>query len=63
MTFIEAEIFCSNWGGKLVSIGSEAEAKVVNSMVASDRQYWIGFNDVLDSGNWTWADDSYDNWE
>ena len=49
-----------------MSIGSGAEAELVNRMVASDRQYWIGYSDVLDSGNWTWADGSqtnYENWE
>jgi len=35
-------------------------------MLNQDKTYWLGYNDILGSGKWTWADNSqttYQNWD
>lgn len=55
-TWIEAESFCMQSGGHLVSIHSEAENRLVHDLC--DQACWIGYNDIRHEGMWKWSDGS-----
>ena len=66
-----AEEYCRRLGGHLVSIGSEEEYNVVYDLIkvtdGTNRlsNYYIGFTDENDEGNWYWTDGtevSFTNW-
>ena len=54
---------CSNTGGWLVTIHSDAENSLVNALFSSGSK-WIGFNDLQDSGIFVWiyGSSTYTNW-
>ena len=55
LTFTDAEAFCLNLGGHLVSVESpEKNAQVFNK---SEREWvWLGGTDTAEEGDWIWKD-------
>ncbi|PAV62016.1 hypothetical protein WR25_00583 [Diploscapter pachys] len=68
--FAYAEQQCNGEHGHLVSIASAFENSLVNvnaevSFPNGTKNYWIGINDLLKPGTWTWISGSnatYDDW-
>ena len=59
-----AEDTCVEWGGHLVSIHSDVENYVVNSIRDTNDFTWIGLSDTDTDGTYVWTDGSpfdYDN--
>lgn len=69
MTWTEAEDFCKNLGGHLVTITSAEENDFISEfIVGSDKNncYWIGASDVDEEGDWVWVtgeEFTYTNWK
>ena len=67
MTWEQAKAFCEKQGGHLVTITSETEQKIVESVVRAEGQknnYWIGANRE-GNGAYTWVTgeaSKYENW-
>jgi len=67
MPWTEAKAKCEELGGHLVTITSQEEADVVNSLVAKGGRtnYWLGLSDHENEGQWksvTGESISYSNW-
>eukprot|EP00092_Neocalanus_flemingeri_P080451 GFUD01100354.1.p1 GENE.GFUD01100354.1~~GFUD01100354.1.p1 ORF type:complete len:211 (-),score=33.55 GFUD01100354.1:201-833(-) len=52
----EAEFRCQQEGGHLVSILSKQENEFINNTFFNQKNIWIGANDKLVEGLWTWSD-------
>ncbi len=68
LTWKEAEVFCREAGGHLVTIRSDREAMVVRSLLeeAPMSPYFTGGTDEAYEGAWTWSDGEpfdYDGWD
>ncbi|CAH1274249.1 FCGBP [Branchiostoma lanceolatum] len=67
-TYSEAQKRCQQDGGHLADLKTPAIVAVVNKLVDSRRDYWIGLNDIGREGGWHWSDGvplsscSYKNW-
>ena len=53
-----AEAMCVEWGGHLVSIHSDVENYVVNSIRDTNDFTWIGLSDTETDGTYVWTDGS-----
>ena len=53
-----AEAMCVEWGGHLVSIHSDVENYVVNSIRDTNDFTWIGLSDTDTDGTYVWTDGS-----
>ena len=76
LKWTEAEEFCSEKGGHLVSVISnatneyilrkiESMPRDIKAMLQIQRQIWIGGNDKEEEGEWVWTDSSpwkFTNW-
>lgn len=67
MPWTEAKAKCEELGGHLVTITSQEEADIVNSLVAKGGRttYWLGLSDLETEGQWknvTGESISYSNW-
>ena len=66
MTWTEAQRFCLEAGGHLVTITSAAENTFVYSSLGIDgTNIWIGATDAASEGTWRWVTGeswTYDNW-
>eukprot|EP00092_Neocalanus_flemingeri_P006940 GFUD01007492.1.p1 GENE.GFUD01007492.1~~GFUD01007492.1.p1 ORF type:complete len:215 (+),score=29.58 GFUD01007492.1:78-722(+) len=58
LTWSEAELRCQEEGGHLVSIVSEEEDKFIKDNFFTNKNIWIGANDKVVEGLWTWSDGS-----
>lgn len=62
----QAQELCKNMGGHLATITSAEENKVVASLIDnSEREYWLGANDVALEDTWVWDTGepfTYENW-
>lgn len=63
----EANAFCNQLGGHLITIGSKAENDTAYSMINDRQGYcWIGLNCVTQPSGWEWVDNTdlsaYNNW-
>ena len=57
----QAEDCCVAWGGHLASIHSAETNSALNDIRITDRNTWIGLNDIASEGNFEWTDgSSYD---
>ena len=54
--FNEADRTCVLWGGRLTSIGDEAERNLVISLMPSANWTWIGLTDDGNQGTYRWVD-------
>ena len=55
----DAQALCVANGGNLVSISSESENSYVSGLI--NEQFWIGFTDQANEGQFEWADGSTSN--
>jgi hypothetical protein len=65
LTWMEAEIEASEWGGHLVTLNSWEEESWIKTVFGANEWYWIGFNDIAKEGTWVWSSGepvSYTNW-
>lgn len=67
MTWDDAEKFCEDNGGHLVTVTSEGENSAVASLLSNGEfpGYWIGYRDNEQEGVWKWITgetSSYTNW-
>jgi len=62
----QAQELCKKMGGHLATITSAEENKAVASLINnSEREYWLGANDVAVEGTWVWDTGEpfiYKNW-
>ena len=62
-TFLQ---YCWNAGGHLSEFDSLDEEKALDSILASDSNFWIGLSDFAHEGTWRWQEShqepSYTNW-
>eukprot|EP00111_Clytia_hemisphaerica_P020369 TCONS_00060002-protein len=65
-SFGEASRVCENTGSSLVEIESVQENHFVSSIVAENKNIWLGYIDVTIEGDWTWLsktpNNKYTNW-
>ena len=56
----EARAICQKLDGDLASINNDEEDKLLSSMpnFSPSIDYWIGFNDIQQEGNFSWSDGS-----
>lgn len=54
----QAEIVCKSYGGHLASVKSDQENEALIALANTNEPVWIGGNDLLEDGNWKWADGS-----
>ncbi len=67
LSWTNAEAFCENLGGHLVTITSEEEQTMVSNLINGGLKnlYWIGMSDAETEGTWKWVTGetvSYTNW-
>ena len=69
MDWRDADVYCRNYGGHLVTINSPAEQKFVQGIVFTDGKrnaYWLGgYQSITKANKWYWVDDTpfeYTNW-
>ena len=57
----QAEDCCVAWGGHLAILHSAETNSALNDIRITDRNTWIGLNDIASEGNFAWTDrSSYD---
>ncbi|XP_072020401.1 macrophage mannose receptor 1-like [Amphiura filiformis] len=65
-TWADADVWCNDNGGNLVSIHSDEEQAFVNQVLKrAVSSYWIGLREYTVEGDYTWTDSSaldYTNW-
>ena len=58
--------YCWNAGGHLAEFDSLDEEKAVDSVLATDSNFWIGLSDFAHEGTWRWQESHmetvYTNW-
>ena len=67
MPWTEARAYCEMLGGHLVSIATEEENTAMKDFISDGAKsnYWIGYTDYRDEGNFYWIDktkSTYSNW-
>lgn len=65
MSWDEAEKFCEDKGGHIVTITSEEEQKYVSGIISDDKYYWIDA-EIIGNNDIKWTTDElfiYANWE
>jgi len=66
LTWFQAQEFCNTKGGYLAEITSAKESDLVSSVLSQDLEFWIGLNDLANSGHYVWQHSftqmSWSNW-
>lgn len=55
-TWSEAEVFCEQLGGHLVTIDSTEEKEFIQNLLKSGKRYWYYLGGQYKGGKWTWYD-------
>jgi len=65
MFWTGAEAWAQEWGGHLVTLRNWEEELWIKDTFGRDENFWIGFNDIEEEGEWVWASGEpviYTNW-
>ena len=55
LTWKKAKRYCEKLGGHLVTVTSNGEKKLVESIAKDRGQYWLGATDEANEGQWKWV--------
>ena len=56
MNWTDARKYCQVIGRDLVSFANEKEMSKARAVINNDGNWWIGFTDERQEGNWVWSD-------
>jgi len=64
-SWFDCQAFAESHGGDLVTLFDADQEAWLQEQYGTDRQYWIGYNDIEEEGKWKWVSgepSTYTNW-